>query len=48
MKKLKKQRVATPSGTPSNGFAHSAKTSSSIPLRGLFGSGYTITEDVLM
>lgn len=48
MKKSKKQFVAGNTGNQNTGFARSVKTNSSSPRRGLFGSGYTITEDVLM
>lgn len=49
MKKAKKQFVSDHSDRQNTGFARALKTTpSSSPLHGFFGSGYTITEDVLM
>jgi hypothetical protein len=48
MKKSKKHSAAIHSGSQHKGFTRSEATQLSSPRRGLFGSGYTITEDVLM
>ena len=48
MKKLKKNLVATSTGNKNMGLSRFEKSRSSSPAHRLFGSGYTITEDVLM
>jgi hypothetical protein len=48
MKKSKKHSIATSTGNQNTGLSRFEKSKSSSPSQGLFGCGYTITEDVLM